>query len=121
MPSPSSAHPSEADDADYITCCAMACIDLADGAGVTDFCFMGTKSGDVISYCIRDAVLQSPQRKQQRRRSSIRVVGSVALLGASMDASSPQRNGAGLSALGFCRVMVCQRAISAIAATNRWI
>ena len=116
--SPSDAAGSEGGDhSDHVTCCSTSCFDLGDSLGLTDVCFFGTKSGDVISFCIRDVTAASPSpQKSQRRRSSIRAVASVALLGASMGEASHH---AGLASAGFSRVMVCQRSICAIAANSR--
>jgi hypothetical protein len=118
--SPSSPSPAaiDADDADYITCFATSCADLGDNSGLSDIVFIGTKSGDVISHCIRDVAPASTSQKHQKRRSSMRVVGSIAILGANLNSSSPNSS-ADAAAAGCSRVMVCQRSICAIAASSR--
>ena len=81
-----------------------------------DISFFGTWNGDVLAVCIRDVPASASPLKNQRRKPSMKATAAVALLAASLGQKSPEQ--APTSSSVF-RIMVCQRTICAIAASNR--
>jgi hypothetical protein len=140
QPISSSTDQDDVEATDQITCCATSCTVFDREKGLTDLCFFGTKSGDVIAFVVRNDdsnPAASPKGKTPRRRSSLNPTSPSlkATMAAALFATraSPTSSGtpssspaafahdatATTAATNMFRVMICQRSISVLAASGR--